>query len=238
MTTAWSGIFTWTNLRRAAPRSRGSRDTHPLSPVPPGFRRFSSRLQVPVKGRRQDRPTVELKQIGGLPAHPLLLHVPVVLIPILSGAAIALMVRPQWRRRYGLAVGALGVVALIFTVLAAGAGEAFRESRPIFASPALNEHAELGDQLKAVMFLFVGALLAFLAADLRKGPAFLARLAEYLHRPGAERISRIGILLLAVIALVWVVRTGHEGAEVAWSQPSALKQSSQQTAATVSHRQP
>lgn len=176
----------------------------------------------------------ELKEIGGLPAHPLLLHVPVVLIPILSGAAIALMVRPDWRRRYGVAVGVLGVVALAFTILAAGAGEAFRESRPIFASSALSEHAELGDQLKAVMVLFVGALVAFLAADLRGAPSFLSRFARFLHRPGTERFARVAISLLAVIALVWVVRTGHEGAEVAWSQPSALEQSSQQTAANVS----
>lgn len=133
---------------------------------------------------------LEINKLAGLPAHPLLLHVSVVLIPILSGATIALMVRPDWRRRYGVAVALLGLVALAFTILTAGAGEAFRESRSIFASPALNEHAELGDQLKAVMVVFVGA----------------------------------------IVALVWVVRTGHEGAEVAWSQPSPLHSQSQQPA--------
>jgi uncharacterized membrane protein len=173
-------------------------------------------------------PLFDLNEIAGLPAHPLLLHVPVVLIPILSGATIALMVRPDWRRRYGPAVAALGLVALVFTILAAGAGEAFRASRPIFASPALNEHAELGDQLKAVMVLFVGALVVFLAADLRRGPEMLRKLAQLLHRPGTERLARFGISTLAVVALVWVVRTGHEGAEVAWSQPSVLHQESQE----------
>jgi hypothetical protein len=145
----------------------------------------------------------DLNEIAGLPAHPLLLHVPVVLIPILSGATIALMVRPDWRRR---------------------------ASRPLFASPALNEHAELGDQLKAVMVLFVGALVVFLAADLERGPQALDKLAQLLHRPGMERLSRVGISLLAVVAMVWVVRTGHEGAEVAWSQPSPLHQQSQEAA--------
>lgn len=172
----------------------------------------------------------DLNEIAGLPAHPLLLHVPVVLIPILSGATIALMVRPDWRRRYGVAVAVLGFVALVSTILAAGAGEAFRASRPLFASPALNEHAELGDQLKAVMVLFVGALVVFLAADLERGPQALDKLAQLLHRPGMERLSRVGISLLAVVAMVWVVRTGHEGAEVAWSQPSPLHQQSQEAA--------
>jgi uncharacterized membrane protein len=164
----------------------------------------------------------DLNEIGGLPAHPLLLHVPVVLIPILSGATIALMVRPGWRRRYGLVVAVLALVALVFTILTASAGEAFRASRPIFASAALNEHAALGDQLKVVMVLFVGALVAFLGGDLEQVPEFLSRFARLLHRPGTELVARVGISLLAVIALVWVVRTGHEGAEVAWSQPSAL----------------
>lgn len=173
---------------------------------------------------------LDLNEIAGLPAHPLLLHVPVVLIPILSGATIALMVRPDWRRRYGVAVAVLGFVALVFTVLAAGAGEAFRASRPLFASPALNEHAELGDQLKAVMVLFVGALVVFLAADLKRGPQALDKLAHLLHRPAMERFARVGISLLAVVALVWVVRTGHEGAEVAWSQPSLLHQQSHEAA--------
>jgi uncharacterized membrane protein len=164
----------------------------------------------------------DLNEIAGLPAHPLLLHVPVVLIPILSGATIALMVRPDWRRRYGMAVAILGVVALVFTILTASAGEAFRASRPIFASSALDEHAELGDQLKAVMALFVGGLVVFLAADLRHGPEVLDKLARLLHRPGMERLTRVGLSALALVALVWVVRTGHEGAEVAWSQPSPL----------------
>lgn len=165
---------------------------------------------------------VQLKTLAGLPAHPLLLHVPVVLIPILSVAAIALMVRSDWRLRYGVAVSLLALVALAFTILAAGAGEAFRESRAIFASPALNEHAELGDQLKALMVLFSGALVGFVASDLLRGPGRLAQLARLLHRPAIERLVRIGIAVLAVLALVWVVRTGHAGAKVAWEQPSPL----------------
>lgn len=195
------------------------------------FRRPSGCVEGAIRERRQDLGRLfDLNEIAGLPAHPLLLHVPVVLIPILSGAVIALMVRPDWRRRYGPAVAGLGFVALVFTILAASAGEAFRASRPLFASPALNEHAELGDQLKVVMVLFVGALIVFLAADLKQLPATLTRWLRLLHRPGTERFARVGISLLALFALVWVVRTGHEGAEVAWSQPSPLHQPAHESA--------
>jgi hypothetical protein len=38
---------------------------------------------------------------SGLPAHPLLLHVPVILIPVAGLAALALAARPSWWVRHG-----------------------------------------------------------------------------------------------------------------------------------------
>src|SRR4051812_49949248 len=48
---------------------------------------------------------IELSTAFGLPAHALLLHIPVVLVPILAGVVIALAVRPVWRGRDGVAAG-------------------------------------------------------------------------------------------------------------------------------------
>lgn len=163
-----------------------------------------------------------LETLAGLPAHPLLLHVPVVLIPILSGATVALMAKPEWRRRYGIAWAIVALVAMAFTVLAAGAGEAFRAARPLFASPALDKHAELGDQLKAITVLLAAGIVGVVASDRLNGPGALGHLARFVHRPPIFRLVKVGLSLLAIVALVWVVRTGHEGAKVAWSQPSPL----------------
>jgi hypothetical protein len=165
---------------------------------------------------------IKLETLTGLPAHPLLLHVPVVLTPILSAAAIALMVRTEWRHRYGLALALLALIAMASTILAAGAGEAFRASRPIFASAALDEHAELGDQLKVVTVVFAAAIVGIVSVDLLHGPGLLGRLADFVRQPRVELLVRIGIAVLAIVALIWVVRTGHAGAKVAWSQPSPL----------------
>lgn len=165
---------------------------------------------------------VNLETLAGLPAHPLLLHMPVVLVPILAGATVALMAKPEWRLRYGIAWAAVALVTMASTILAAGAGEAFRASRPIFASAALNEHAELGDQLKAVVVLFSAGIVGIVISDRLRDAGILGRLAQLVHRPPVFRMVRLGLSLLAVVALVWVVRTGHEGAEVAWSQPSPL----------------
>ena len=47
---------------------------------------------------------------SGLPAHPLFVHVPVVLIPTTVVAAVVFMIKPQWLSRYGIA---LAVAALV-----------------------------------------------------------------------------------------------------------------------------
>jgi hypothetical protein len=59
---------------------------------------------------------------GGLPAHPLFVHVPVILIPSTVIAAIVLMVRTDWFARYGiaLAVVSIGAMSSIFLTMQAG----------------------------------------------------------------------------------------------------------------------
>ena len=49
---------------------------------------------------------------SGLPAHPLFVHVPVVLIPTTIVAAIVFVVKPQWLTRYGIALALASIVAM------------------------------------------------------------------------------------------------------------------------------
>ncbi len=97
---------------------------------------------------------------SGLPAHPLLVHVPVVLIPIAAIAAIALMVRPAWLDRWGIPAGIVALAALGGTFLAAGSGEALRATLPFpeRTSQLVNDHAEAADLLRTLAFAFVIAL--------------------------------------------------------------------------------
>src|SRR5580658_10374874 len=67
---------------------------------------------------------IRLKTIpGGLPAHPLFIHVPVVLIPVSVLGALAVAVRPVWLERYGIALSVTSIVAMssIFLAMQAGA---------------------------------------------------------------------------------------------------------------------
>src|ERR1700733_10828690 len=63
---------------------------------------------------------------GGLPAHPLFVHVPVILIPTTIVAAIVFTVKPQWFARYGIALAVVSIVAMSSVFLAMQAGAALR----------------------------------------------------------------------------------------------------------------
>src|ERR1700761_1902638 len=49
---------------------------------------------------------------SGLPAHPLSVHVPVILIPTTAVAAVVFMVQPVWFRRYGIALAMTSIIAM------------------------------------------------------------------------------------------------------------------------------
>jgi uncharacterized membrane protein len=148
---------------------------------------------------------VEIQTAFGLPAHPLLLHVPVVFIPLLSVAALVFAVRPGLFSRSGALLAAFGVVTCAFTLLTAGAGEAFREDReraePALATdPAMADHADAGSALRFTIALLALALVGAL----------------FVRRGVASVVLRAVIFLLAVSALFFVVRVGHLGSELVW----------------------
>ncbi|HEX6025381.1 MAG TPA: hypothetical protein VFZ00_25535 [Solirubrobacter sp.] len=142
---------------------------------------------------------VEIDTAFGLPAHPLFLHVPVVFVPILTLAALALAAGKLDDHRIPLA--AFSVLTLIAVFLTAGAGEALRAEREaeIQDKATLASHADSGDALRYAMVLLTAALLASL---------FTKR---------THVVLRIVIALLAIHALFWVIRTGHLGSELVWN---------------------
>jgi hypothetical protein len=98
---------------------------------------------------------IELDELFGLPAHPLLVHIPVVLIP----TALLVLLVALWRpgRRPAVIAGAvLAVVGGIGAVLAVGAGEKLEHR--VKETEQVEEHAENGDQVELPAIAF--ALLA------------------------------------------------------------------------------
>jgi hypothetical protein len=156
---------------------------------------------------------LQIDRAFGLPAHPLLLHVPVIFDPLLALATLALVARRPWRERAGLLWGAFAVMALAGTILTVGAGEAFISHRPR-VSPILREHRHAGETLRIVMIVFVALVLLVVLTDLLR--------AEGRLRGAVARVVPLLLVLTAVgagAAGFFTVRTGHLGAKATWGGP-------------------
>ena len=147
---------------------------------------------------------MELDTIFGLPAHPLLVHIPVMLIPLTTIAVLAALVVVRWRRWLAVIALGLGVVALAGTYLVQESGDPLEErvedNRP--ESDLIEEHTHMGDELLP----FVGVFVVLLA-----GAAWAARDGRRLAAPLAALA-----LLGGAASTVEVVRIGHSGAKAAW----------------------
>jgi hypothetical protein len=154
---------------------------------------------------------VEIHRAFGLPAHPLFIHVPVVFVPILGLVVLAVAFNAAWFDRFGLPVAAFSVVTLAATLLAVGAGEAFREERlkefpSLVGDPTLHDHADAGITVRLAIVVLTALLVGMLFSK---------------RAPRAVRIAlRVLVVLFALTAIFFVIRTGHLGAKLAWGPES------------------
>jgi hypothetical protein len=149
---------------------------------------------------------MEIDKVFGLPAHPLIVHAPLVLIPFTALALLALALKPHWRERWGLPLAIWTVVLFGLCALATGSGEKL-ELR-VEDNQLVKDHAELGEQLRTIVMVLAIVTVGWIAA---------ARLA--VRRAALTRaILPLGIaaVVLGGVATVWDVRTGHAGAKAAW----------------------
>lgn len=142
--------------------------------------------------------------IAGLPAHPLLVHAIVVLVPLVALLEIVCALWPAARARLVWLVLALAVVTAALAPLTVEAGEAMYAS---FAQPSavLQEHAERGDWMPYVAVALVAVALALALLHWRSGHG----------RTTAAAVTVVAVLVgLAAIAVV--IRVGDSGARAVW----------------------
>jgi len=143
---------------------------------------------------------VQISSAFGLPAHPLILHVPVVLVPVLGIATLIAVAKPGW---FGVPLAVFAVVTLAATLLTVGAGQAFLESKPrLEGNPMMKDHQGAGETVRFCMVLLTAALLGLLWV--KKGVAGTA--------------LKVVAVLMAVSALGFTIRTGHLGAKLVWEE--------------------
>ncbi|MDC2960784.1 hypothetical protein PO587_40805 [Streptomyces gilvifuscus] len=148
--------------------------------------------------------------VNGLPAHVLLVHFVVVLVPLTALAVVASAVWPAVARRMGVVLPALALVTLASVPLTTSAGEWLEEH--VGSNALVRRHAELGDGLLPwALGLFV--LAAAVWWTTRRTPS------EQTGNRSAS-VIRIAAAVLSVAvaagAIVDVYRIGDSGAKAAW----------------------
>ena len=157
---------------------------------------------------------MELDSIVGLPAHPLLVHGAVVLVPLAVIGFIAVGWRDSWRQRYVLPLAVMAVAGWALAFLATQSGEPMEEHVRQFASaageprPRFGEHPELGDTAALLSFGFAIAVSGVFALERWVPSARSSRKAM----AGAYVVTTV----IGLVALLWMVRAGHTGAELVW----------------------
>lgn len=177
--------------------------------------------------------------LNGLPAHILLVHAIVVLLPLAAGLLVLTAVWPSARRRLAGPNALLSLVVLVLVPITTDAGEWLERRVP--SSELLRDHTELGDTA-----LFVAVPVVVLALVVwwrgREETAVAARASVVdgsprsgvstatLTRPVTVRrvllapASRVVTIVIAVFAVLAagaavydVYRIGDSGAKASWT---------------------
>lgn len=152
--------------------------------------------------------------ITGLPAHPLLVHLPVIAIPLAAVLVILFAAVPGWRSVLAYLMTAMGAMVAVGVLLAANSGEALQEK--VDKSALVDTHVALGDQLQTIGVIFGLSLVALGLYSILSSRAIVPL--------GEQRSRQVLMALVAVtlvtgtFATVWDVRAGHSGAKAVWTE--------------------
>ena len=106
---------------------------------------------------------MDIATLFGLQADPLVVHIPIVLIPLVGMGTVAVALSAGLRQRIGWIVVALAGLPLAGVQLAVGSGEAFEHSVP--RSRALAGHVSLAGSMRPLALLLFVAVLGLMTAD-------------------------------------------------------------------------
>jgi hypothetical protein len=166
-----------------------------------------------------------LNQVNGLPAHILLVHAVVVLVPITALLVVLSATWPAARRRLGLITPGAALVTFFSIPLTTQAGEWLQHRVPDTA--AVRTHASMGDSIVPFGFALL-ALAVFGWWWARRQAGAPAPATVRPDGPGAEAAPatrRLGAVSLAVAvlsvlvaagAVIQVARIGDSGARASW----------------------
>jgi hypothetical protein len=157
---------------------------------------------------------------SGLPAHPLFVHVPVILIPTTIVVAIVFMVKTEWFSRYAIALALISIAAMSSIFLTMQAGAALRGALHLQgrAATLISEHSQAAHILAIVYVIFTATLIVTFASHRVSGgrPTGLGIVDGLLAPRAIFSALRVALVVLALAAGYMTFRTGDLGAKAVW----------------------
>lgn len=155
-----------------------------------------------------------MDKILGLPAHPLLVHAAVILVPLAAVAIAAIGWKAEWRRAYLLPVMLLALSGGVFAFLAKTSGEPVEKlvrtaaNTQGAARPRFGDHPEQGDTAMFFAIVLALAAVAFWAIE---------RWGKRWNLPSwAPMAAYAAVLIPAALATLTMFVAGHSGAQLVW----------------------
>lgn len=153
----------------------------------------------------------------GVPTHPLAVHAPVVLIPLLAVASVVVLFRASWRERASVPLAALAFVMVAMLFVAKESGESAKEADNVFGN--IERHEELGNQtfilgLVWLVFAIAGGVAAFLGR--RTQATSPSSDTGEAGRHQLVLVLNVLATVAVIVTTIWLIRTGHAGAESRW----------------------
>lgn len=148
---------------------------------------------------------MDITSLFGLPAHPFLVHLPILLIPLATIAAMVGAFRPASRRVFGVATAVLALLSAVSVQLAMGSGDGLEHH--VAKSALLEHHTQLADALRPLAIVFVVLALLLVALD------------RWARRPRPSWITpalACLVLLSGLVTTARLVQVGHAGAKATW----------------------
>jgi uncharacterized membrane protein len=167
-------------------------------------------------------------QVNGIPAHPLLVHAPLVLIALTCVFGLVYVVVPVLRRKIGWVLVLLAIAGPVSALLATLSGE--RLAVRLGGNDAISHHEELGELTRNWSAVLLVAVLMLVAVDrLRDRRKRRQRAlaegdepAEVSPRTGGgvwtvlSVVLSIVLLVVGAVAGTYLVLTGDTGAHMVW----------------------
>ncbi|MFJ9898354.1 DUF2231 domain-containing protein [Streptomyces sp. NPDC091280] len=153
--------------------------------------------------------------VNGLPAHILLVHFVVVLVPLTALALVVAAIRPNVARRMGIVLPLTALVTLVSVPLTTQAGEWLE--RHVGDTALVRRHTELGDGLLPwAGGLFLLAAVVWWAARRTAASGTSSEAGPRRSATSVRVVVAVLSLVVAAGAVVDVYRIGDSGAKAAW----------------------